>query len=69
MMSDAYIASLQYNLSMANEKIKEQKVKIDEYTAENKGLREKYEKLLKDNMEMADRYLSIIEKIKEIGVG
>lgn len=66
-MSDPLVQRLSYDLNEAKEIIKDMKMTNDELRIQNKELSEKYERLLKDNMEMSDRYLSIIDKIKRIG--
>ena len=65
-MSDPLVQRLSFDLNEAKEMLNDRKKVIDDLTAENRELRDKYEKLLKDNMEMAERYLSIVEKIKSI---
>ena len=67
-MSDPLVQRLSFDLNEAKEMLNDRKKIIDDLSAENKELRGKYERLLKDNMEMAERYLSIVEKIKAIGV-
>ena len=66
-MSDPLVQRLSFDLNETKEMLNDRKKIIDDLSAENKELRAKYEKLLKDNMEMAERYLSIVEKIKAIG--
>lgn len=66
-MSDPLVQRLSFDLNEAKAMLNDRKKIIDDLSAENKELRGKYERLLKDNMEMAERYLSIVEKIKAIG--
>lgn len=67
-MLDPLVSRLSDKVNEAKEILLDRKAYIEKLEAENKELKDKYEKLLKDNMEMAERYLSIVEKIKAIGI-
>lgn len=67
-LADPLVRRLTHDLTEAKEIIKDKQKSIDDLELNNKCLRDKYERLLKDNMEMAERYLSIVEKIKGIGL-
>ena len=50
----------------AKEMIKDKNMTINDLSAENKVLREKCDMLLKEHMELANKYLSIVWKIKQV---
>lgn len=64
--SDPLVKRLKTDLDAANEIIDGNKVKIEKLENENKEIKEKYEKLLKDSMILAEKYMSIIAKMKYI---
>ena len=65
-MEDPFVQRMSYDLNETKELLNERQRYIESLESENKILHEKYNQLLKDNMEMAERYLSIIVKIKAI---
>lgn len=65
-MADPLVSRLSYDLNEAKEIIKDKQMTIEQLEEENRTYKDRCEKLLKANMEMTDRYLSIIDRLKEI---
>ena len=65
---DPLVAKLSYDLNESQDMIRKLQKQILELEEKNGILTARTEQLMKDNIENWDRYLSIVGKIKEIGM-